>query len=82
MTLGPDLDWLADAEGTLRPEAARAIAQPPGTAPAPPLQRAMHAPLRRVQAPIQPRIARIVLAPAWMPVVIIGAVMIGVLVGR
>ena len=83
MTLGPDLDWLADSEGTLRPDAARAIAQPTEAAPPPALQRAVaNAPPRAIRPPLQPRIPRIVLAPAWVPVVIIGVAIAGVVVGR
>lgn len=83
MTLGPDLDWLADSEGTLRPDAARAIAQPPGAVPPPALQRAAaNAALRAVRPPLQPGIPRIVLAPAWVPVVIVGVAIAGVAVGR
>jgi hypothetical protein len=74
VTLGPDLDWLADDEGNLRPEAARIVGE---TAPGAALPRptgstpAARATPRRVRVP-----------SPWLPVVVIGAVLIGLGLGR
>ena len=82
MTLGPDLDWLGDDEGNLRPEAARAIAQQ-GAPPPPALQRAaVNRPPRLGQARLQLATPRIAVTPAWLPVVVIGAAVAGLLAGR
>lgn len=83
VTLGPDLDWLADAEGNLRPEAARAITQPPGVPPPPPLQRAaVNPPRRRGQHRVRLATPRLAITPVWVPVVVIGAAVAGLLAGR
>ena len=80
MALGPDLDWLADDEGNLRPDAARIVGQarPPEAAPirpGPPRTAPRAAPL---DLPFQiPRIPR-----AWLPVGLAGAVLIGIALGR
>jgi hypothetical protein len=80
MTLGPDLDWLADDEGNLRPEAARVIGQtpPPAAAPRPVPPR----PAPRVPVNLGARLPRVVVPAPWLPVALIVAVLVGVGLGR
>ena len=73
MTLGPDLDWLADDEGNLRPEAARVVGE---AAPGPPLPR----PAGSTRARVTP--GRVTVPSPWLPLVVIGAVLIGLGLGR
>lgn len=81
MTLGPDLDWLADDEGNLRPEAARVIGQTPPPAAAPPPAPPRPAP--RFAANLGAvRLPRVVVPAPWLPVVLIAAVLVGIGLGR
>ena len=88
MTLGPDLEWLADPEGNLRPGAAEALAQP---TPAAPQRPASPRPWRGAVAGAAARPAalgavsglpRLGIPPAWVPAVVFAAALAGVLAGR
>lgn len=82
MTIGPDLDWLADAEGNLRPQVARDLleAQPPpaprqpATPPAQPPIPTVPQPRRPVAQPFGPAVR---VSGASIPVV---PILLGVIV--
>lgn len=55
MTIGPDLDWLADAEGNLRPQVARDLLEaPPPPAPRQPATPPAQPPIPAVPQPRRP----------------------------
>lgn len=84
MTIGPDLNWLADDDGTLRAEAARVVGQatPPAAAPATPPSQPQARPHARPQPVAASSRRRAGLPATWWPVVVIGALLVGVGLGH
>lgn len=86
MTRRPNLDWLADDEGNLTAEVARVLQGGLPQAEEPRAARPQSAPPAPARATAQPMarqpIPRVVVPAHWMPVVVIGAALIGLVLGR